>query len=146
MPNCSYTSLYTQKNHISWVALTELGSRRTVKYWGSLSFDLTFLRSKLTSLGCARCVREHYGMKVPEQRASIGSLRKSERADLTEGRSHAASVWHRTGNWSECWWHHARLLTTLHRQFSYLWVVWNLSKTEQKGAGVAGWRSSWILI
>ncbi len=41
------------------LALMKLESRRTVKYWGPLSFDLIFTRLKFTSRGiCSLCNRE----------------------------------------------------------------------------------------
>jgi hypothetical protein len=51
---CTYASLPL----FTVISLIKLGSRRTVKYWDLFSFDLTFARSKITSV---RWVIEHYG-------------------------------------------------------------------------------------
>ncbi len=58
----------------------------TVKYWGLLSFDLAFTRSKLTSCGIlfAKCVIECYGLGNMPRTEWHQLYRKSKRAGLTE--------------------------------------------------------------
>jgi hypothetical protein len=49
---------YVWINRKDLLTLIQIGSGKSVKYWGPLSFDLAFMRCKFTSPELGRCVIE----------------------------------------------------------------------------------------
>jgi hypothetical protein len=124
------------------LALIKLESRRTVKYWGPLSFDLTFMRLKFTSLGIySLCNRElRFREFVQNSAVPFSPLRRLR--EWTWLRTcHPPRTLNSPGPETE-WnadWQCIGLRTTACGDFVHPWVVWNSNKTE--GGGTVAWRS-----